>query len=144
MAAASCGGPVIGHRPAFVDPLLGDAPAEALASWQEATGGRYPSFRIAFRVAPVSEGAAAVIYESDHVAVDFNIFVSPNLPVGMHRRALLHELGHAPWLVLDPESGDPIHWHGEAPSVMRPSIDECADEIGAPELAAFERQYGRR
>ena len=140
---AGCGAapPVAPYRPAYVDPALGEAPSEALAAWNEATGGRYPKLRLSFRIASTIDSAAKIV-ESDHKEADYVIAVSPWVPVEWHRRALLHELGHAVWVMPEPESGDPYHYHGPAPSVMRPELNDCADEIGQPELAAFERKFG--
>jgi hypothetical protein len=72
----------------------------------------------------------------------FAVYVDSALPTTWRKRALLHELGHVAGLDVDPQSSDAAHWHDTTPSVMRPLIDDCADEIGAPELAAFEREYG--
>ncbi len=142
VAVAGCGAPAPQYRPAYVDPALGDAPLEAMAEWQIATGGRYPKRNISFRSAAL-EGCVGRTEAPSDVSLPAHVYVLPGLPPDVLRRALLHELGHVARLMPDPESGDPIHWHGDAPSVMRQTIDEVADEIGAPELAAFDRKYGR-
>ena len=121
---------------------LGRAPVEALAEWHRATGGRYPQRSIVFGVESRDDRLAAT---SPTGGEDMPWFVTvrPELPPKLLRRALLHELGHVAGLVMDPDSADPAHWHGKEPSIMRGQIDDCADSIGEPELAAFDRKYGR-
>ena len=125
------------------EPSLGRAPVEALAEWHKATGGRYPQRAIVFSVRNWDDRLA----NSSPTGGDdmpWFVTVKPGMPPRLLRRALLHELGHVAGLVMDPASGDPAHWHGREPSVMRGAIEDCADEIGLPELAAFDRKYGSR
>lgn len=113
---------------------------EALAAWQEATGGRFPRLEIDVYATDATYGRAASTATFEGVA---RIRVDARLSPRMARRALLHELGHAAGLVLDPGSGDPHHWHGMAASVMRRELDESSDDIGQPDLAAFDLKYGK-
>ena len=93
-------------------------------------------------VAPL-EGCAGLTDATNDFAQPAFVTVIPGLSPAMLRRVLLHELGHVARLQLDPDSGDWIHYHGNSPSVMRTRVEDCADEIGAPELAAFERKFPR-
>lgn len=142
--AIGCGTPPLEPRlrPATVDPSLGEAPAEALAEWQLATGGRYPDRVVSFGVKDMT-GRLGNTSPSGADEMPWFVNVVPGLDGRTLRLVLLHELGHVAGLLVDPDSGDPAHWHGAAPSVMRPALNDCADEIGLPELAAFDRKYGR-
>jgi hypothetical protein len=115
-------------------PALTDEPAEALATWNRATGGRMPELKLSFVLSDIDRAGK--------IEPPSIIHISTRLPRELRRRALLHEIGHAMWIMPEPESGDPYHYRGPAPSVMHPDLDECSDEIGRPELAAFERKYG--
>ena len=138
-----CGAPapVAQYRPAFVDPALGDAPADALETWQLATGGRFPVRNISFLVGDINN-AALTDAPADMSKPAF-VTVASWLDPSWFRQALLHELGHVAKLTIDPDSGDPIHYHGSRPSVMLPVLNDCSAEIGEPELDAFVRRYGR-
>ncbi len=142
LLAVGCGAPAPGYRPAFVDPSLGGAPDEALSAWHVATWGRYPERNISFIIDPGLDAIARTAAPSDE-SRPVTIRIRPGITGDYLRRTLLHELGHAIRLLPDPESSDAVHWHGAAPSVMRPLIEDCADSIGAPELAAFDRKFGR-
>ena len=138
-----CGPSALRYRPTHVEPSLGCAPEEALAEWQIATGGRYPWRDISFYVGYAGEGkvgSTGPIGNPDDG--HYSVTVVPDLPPEDLRLTLLHELGHVIALRPDPDHPHPTHWHGAAPSVMRETLDGCSDHIGAPELAAFERQYG--
>lgn len=144
VALVGCGAPAPLYRPVSVDPSLGCAPDEALAEWQLATGGRYPQRDISFTVADPGDGLAGKTSVAGRVEDGhYIVTIRPGLDSELLHRVLLHELGHVAALMPDPEHPKPSHWHGAAPSVMRDNIDECSDAIGAPELAAFDRQYGR-
>lgn len=143
LAAIGCGAPAPLYRPVYVDPALGVAPELALVAWQEATGWRYPERVVSFEVCSLAEGRAGTTSRIGSDGAHFTVCVSPqfgSLDLGC---VLRHELGHVAGLIMDPESGDPIHYHGELPSVMRRTADNCPDGIGRPELAAFELKYGR-
>ncbi len=140
---AGCGPSALRYRPTHVEPSLGCAPEEALAEWQIATGGRFPWRDISFYVEDPGGGLVGKTAPVGHVEDGhYTVTITPGLDATTLRLVLLHELGHVAALRVDPDHPHPTHWHGAAPSVMRESVDECADEIGAPELAAFERQYG--
>lgn len=146
LLVVGCGAPPIPlrYRPTHVDESLGQAPYEALAEWQLATGGRYPERHISFFEGDPGEGRVGSSNPVGNVEDGrYDVVVRAGIGWELTRKVLLHELGHVARLLPDPEHPQPTHWHGAAPSVMRDWVFDCSDEIGAPELAAFDRQYGR-
>ena len=144
MLAIGCGSPAPLYRPAYVDPRLGDAADEALAEWHVATQWRYPWRSIIFQVSDaMPDRRAGQTSRIGDDGLHYRVQIHPSVTGENLHCVLLHELGHVADLVIEPGAMDPKHYHGSAPSVMRPTYDNCARELGMPELLAFERQYPR-
>lgn len=67
-----------------------------------------------------------------------HILIEPNMSNNYFRIVMLHELGHAFDLRFDK---DDIHYHGDQPSVMFPSVGEESEHLGCPELESFCKRY---